>query len=66
MKKKYTKINVRELFDYLDWYCFVDSDEIYNAICDFIEKKEKKLYYSDCNFALELCNEYCEYLDNQN
>lgn len=66
MKKDYTKINIKELFDYLDWYSFVDSNEIYCAICDFIENKEKFLYWSDCAFAFELCNEYCEYLENQN
>lgn len=66
MKKDYTIIDRKKLFEYLDTYTFIDCDEIYIAICDFIEKKEKKLYYSDCMIASELCNEYKEYLDNQN
>ena len=57
-KKEYTEINKNELFNYLDWYNFVNTTEIECAICDFIENKEWILYYSDCAFASELMNEY--------
>ena len=66
MKKEHTIVDRRKLFEYLDLYDFVDVDEIYIAICDFIEQQEKVLYYSDCMIASELCNEYKEYLDNTN
>ena len=58
MKKDYTIIDKDELFSFLDWYLFVNTNEIEMAICDFIEKQEWNLYYSDCAFACELCNEY--------
>lgn len=57
-KSKYTIIDKDELFSYLDWYLFVNTNEIEMAICDFIEKQEWVLYYSDCAFACELMNEY--------
>jgi hypothetical protein len=50
----------------LDIYSFADDDEIQMAICDFIEKQEWKLFYSDCAFAYDLMNDYKEYLQNQN
>lgn len=56
--KKYTTINKNDLFSYLDGYYFVNTDEIEMAICDYIQKKEWTLYYSDCAFACELMNEY--------
>ena len=62
--KQETIIDVRKLFDYLDAFTFVDNEEIEMAICDFIEKQEGSLYWSDCALASELCNEYREYLDN--
>lgn len=58
MKKNYTIIDKNELFSYLDWYSFIDTNEIEMAICDFIEKQEWELYYSDWALACELCNEY--------
>lgn len=64
MKKDYTIIDRKKLFEYLDIYSFVNDDEIEMAICDFIEKKEWVLYYSDCMLACELASEYKEYLDN--
>lgn len=57
-KSKYTIIDKNELFSFLDWYLFTNTNEIELAICDFIEKQEKQLYYSDCALACELCNEY--------
>lgn len=66
MKKDYTIIDRKKLFEFLDIYSFVNDNEIEIAICDFIEKQEWKLYYSDCAMACELCNEYKEYLNNQN
>ena len=66
MKKDYTIIDRKKLFEYLDIYSFVNDDEIEMAICDFIEKQEWVLYYSDCAFAYDLMNDYKEYLDNQN
>ena len=62
--KQDTIVDIRKLFDYLDGFTFVDNEEIEMAICDFIEKQEWSLYWSDCAFASELCNEYREYLDN--
>lgn len=56
--KKETIISKTKLFNYLDWYCFVDQDEIIMAICDFIEKQEGIIYYSDCALAYELAKEY--------
>lgn len=58
MKKDYTIIDKDELFSFLDWYLFVNTNEIEMAICDFIENKEWELYYSDWALACELCNEY--------
>ena len=66
MKKNYTIIDRKKLFDFLDIYSFVNDDEIQMAICDFIEKQEWKLYYSDCEFAYNLMSDYKEYLENQN
>lgn len=66
MKKNYTIIDRKKLFEFLDIYSFIDDDEIQMAICDFIEKQEWKLYYSDCEFAYDLMNDYKEYLKNQN
>lgn len=56
--RKYTIIDKSELFDYLDWYSFVDDEEIQLAICSFIEDQEWTLYYSDCAFAYDLMEEY--------
>lgn len=56
--KKYTVIDKEDLFDYLDWYSFVDDEEIQMAICDYIENQEWTLYYSDCTFAYDLMDEY--------
>ena len=58
MKKDYTIIDRKKLFEYLDIYSFIDDDEIQMAICDFIEKQEWVLYYSDWALACELMNEY--------
>lgn len=58
MKKQYTRINVKKLFDCLDWYNFVSQDEIIMCICDYIEDKEGSLYYSDWSLACELSDEY--------
>ena len=57
MKNKLIDIHNR-LYEYLDWYCFVNSDEVYCAICDFIENEDWSLYYSDCASAYNLWNEY--------
>lgn len=57
-KSKYTIIDKDELFSFLDWYLFINTNEIEIAICDYIEKEYWKLYYSDCAFACELMNEY--------
>lgn len=59
--KKETIINKSDLFNYLDWYAFVDDEEIQLAICDYIENQEGKLYYSDCAFAYDLMQEYKNY-----
>ena len=59
--KQYTVIDKKELFNYLDWYTFVDDEEIQLAICDYIENQEGKLYYSDCAFAYDLMQEYKKY-----
>jgi hypothetical protein len=40
MKKDYTIIDRKKLFEFLDIYSFADDDEIQIAICDFIEKQE--------------------------
>ena len=57
-KSKYTIIDKDELFNFLDWFLFVNTNEIEMAICDFIEKQEWVLYWSDWAFACELMNEY--------
>jgi hypothetical protein len=59
--KNETIINKSDLFDYLDWYVFVDDEEIQLAICDYIENQEGVLYYSDCAFAYDLMQEYKNY-----
>lgn len=58
--KKYTVIDKKELFDYLDGYSFIDENEVQMCICDFIDNQEGCLYWSDCMFAGELCDEYIE------
>ena len=64
MKKDYTIIDKKELFDYLDWYVFVDDIEIQSCICDFIENQEWKLFYSDCELAYNLMKEYKKHIIN--
>jgi hypothetical protein len=44
----------------LNNYLFYSFSEIVMAICDYIEKKEWKLYYSDCAFASELASEFVD------
>ena len=55
-----TIINKKDLFEFLDIYTFVDQNEIQMAICDYIEKQEGKLYYSDMAMAYDLSLEYIE------
>lgn len=55
-----TIINKSDLFNCLDIYTFVDQNEIQMAICDYIEKQEGKLYYSDMSLAYDLSLEYIE------
>ena len=62
--KQYTVIDKKELFDYLDWFYLATDIEIHFCICDYIEKQESKLYYSDCAFAYNLMQEYKEYKKN--
>ena len=58
MEKEYTIVDKNNLFSFLDWYVFYSNEEIELAICDYIEKQEWSLYYSDCWLASELANEY--------
>lgn len=58
--KKETIINKSDLFEYLDWYSFVDQTEIIAAICDYIEKQEGIIFFSDCCLAYELSEEYAK------
>lgn len=62
MKKEntYTIIDKDDLFDELNNYLFYSFSEIVMAICDYIEKKEWCLYYSDCAFASELASEFVD------
>ena len=58
MNKPKTIINKQKLFDYLDQYNFVNQTEIIAAICDYIEKQEGIIFFSDCCLAYELSEEY--------
>ena len=58
MPKDETIINKDDLFSYLDAFLFGNSDEIIMAICEYIEKQEGVLYWSDSMLANELANEY--------
>ena len=58
--KKYTIIDKKDLFDYLDGYSFIDENEVHMCICDFIDNQNWCLYWSDCLLAGELCDEYIE------
>lgn len=58
MLKNETIINKDDLFSYLDGFLFGNSDEIIIAICEYIEKQEGVLHWSDSMLANELANEY--------
>lgn len=66
MNKQETIIDRAELFYYLDGFIFGDTEEITLAICNFIEEQEWMLYYSDCELAGILADEYIQYKDIQN
>lgn len=59
-KEMETIIEKKKLWDFLDGFYFVSGDEIYFAVCDFIDKQEGKMYWSDCILADELTREYIE------
>lgn len=49
-----------EIFDFLDWYNFIDLNEIEMACCDFLENKQWFLYYwnvFDCEMIAQDYNE---------
>lgn len=49
---------IKKLFNYLDWFTFLDNSEIAGAILDFIDKNDWCTSYIDFILADDLANDY--------
>lgn len=37
IEKKLTDADTKQFFEFMDWYTFVNKDEVYSAVCEYYE-----------------------------
>lgn len=37
IEKKLTEADTKQFFEFMDWYTFVNKDEVYSAVCEYYE-----------------------------
>lgn len=38
IEEKLTETDMKQFYEYMDWFTFVNSEEVYNAVCEYYEK----------------------------
>lgn len=62
-RKKYADMLVdadyKQFYEYMDWYTFVNKDEIYMAVCEYYEKTiDRWISMWECGDMYEIAEDY--------
>ena len=59
IEKKLTEEDSKQFYEYMDWYTFVNKDEIYMAVCEYYEKTiDRWISMWECGDMSEIAEDY--------